>query len=557
MLVVVLSSVRLLGTDIGLSAYFPYWSRLPLQFLLAPGPLIFFYVLKLTRPEYKFRPGDLLHFVPALLEQTILLNPVLPFLAGVSVIIYLYLALRQIKRYYRRQKFNGGDRYHYEFRWLHRLLLYFGLLWLLWTPFKAIDYFYYHNHLGIRAYYPFYLVLAVMAIWMAVVAFLRPEAGALVAPAPTSKPPLPAEMRQRGIWLKKAMQTGRYYQYPELSLTLLAEKLELTTHELSRIINTALKKSFNDFVNEYRVADVVKKMQNPAFDHITLLGIAYESGFNSKATFNRIFKQMTGKSPVELKNELRKEDLSYNLGRQAQFAPVISYQQTTPRWFRENLNRNFMLRNYLKIALRNLTKQKTLTFINIFGLSVGIACFNLFMLYAINEFSFDGFHKNANNTYLVLDENGKQNIKALQGAIYTPMPLGPAMKQELPGVENYVRYIQPFETFVKIKNEVRRENIAYADSAFFHVFSFKFKYGNAKSAIGGLHNMALTEETAERLFGKTNAIGESVQLKTGNVFETFIVTAIAENPPSNSSFQYSMLINFDCVANTMTGKIWA
>ena len=109
-----------------------------------------------------------------------------------------------------------------------------------------------------------------------------------------------------------------------------------------------------------------------------------------------------------------------------------------------------MLKSYFKIALRNLTRQKTLAFINIFGLSVGIACFSLFMLYAINEFSFDGFHKNAASTYLVMDGNGKPNPKAIGGYIYTPMPLGPAMKQELPGIENYVRYIQPYETFIKI-----------------------------------------------------------------------------------------------------------
>ncbi|MFB0497222.1 putative ABC transport system permease protein [Mucilaginibacter sp. OAE612] len=216
-----------------------------------------------------------------------------------------------------------------------------------------------------------------------------------------------------------------------------------------------------------------------------------------------------------------------------------------------------MIKSYFKIALRALAKQKVLSFINIFGLSVGIACFSLFMLYAINEFSFDGFHKNATNTYLVLDANGKQNIKALAGVVYTPMPLGPAMKQELPGVANYVRYIQPYETFVKIKNETRRENIAYADSSFYHVFSFKFRYGNAKSAINGLHSIVLTENTAERLFGKTNAIGESLQVKIGDVLESFIVTAIAENPPSNSSFQYSMLINFDCFGKTRSGKMGA
>jgi len=204
-----------------------------------------------------------------------------------------------------------------------------------------------------------------------------------------------------------------------------------------------------------------------------------------------------------------------------------------------------MIGNYLKITLRTLAKQLALSFINILGLSVGIACFSLFMLYAINEFSFDGFHKNANNTYLVVEGSGKSNPKAISGPIYTSIPLGPAMKQELPGVENYVRYIQPFETFIKIKNEGIRENIAYADPSFFNVFSFKFKYGNAQSAISDLHSMVLTEATAQRLFGKINAIGESLQVKTDDVFETFIVRAIIENPPSNSSLQFSMLINFD------------
>src|SRR5215831_4990100 len=163
-----------------------------------------------------------------------------------------------------------------------------------------------------------------------------------------------------------------------------------------------------------------------------------------------------------------------------------------------------MLKNYFKIAIRNLTKQKKLAFINIFGLSVGIACFSLFMLYALNEFSFDNFHKNAANIYLVIDGNGKPNPKSIGGYIWTSMPLGPAMKQDLPGVENYVRYIQPYETFIKIKDERRREDIAYADTSFFNIFSFKFKYGNAQTAITDLHSMVLTEEAAERLFGKAN-----------------------------------------------------
>ena len=111
--------------------------------------------------------------------------------------------------------------------------------------------------------------------------------------------------------------------------------------------------------------------------------------------------------------------------------------------------RSYMIRNYLKIALRTLAKQFTLSLINILGLSIGIACFSLFMLYAINEFSFDGFHKNANNTYLVVEGEGEPGSKAIPEPIYTSIPLGPAMKDELPGVENYVRYVQAYEQFIK------------------------------------------------------------------------------------------------------------
>ena len=83
-------------------------------------------------------------------------------------------------------------------------------------------------------------------------------------------------------------------------------------------------------------------MQDPAYDPITLLGIAYDSGFNSKSTFNRIFKQMTGKSPVEYKTDLKKERPTYKLGRQPRFAPLVLHREILPKWSHDKLNRNFM-----------------------------------------------------------------------------------------------------------------------------------------------------------------------------------------------------------------------
>src|SRR3984893_688450 len=104
-----------------------------------------------------------------------------------------------------------------------------------------------------------------------------------------------------------------------------------------------------------------------------------------------------------------------------------------------------MILHYLKIAIRNMAKQKILAFINIFGLSVGLACFSLFMLYAVNEFSFDRFHKNASHIYRVYEWTEGLKGSEPGGDAWLYMPLGPAMKKDFPDVENYVRYQQSFD----------------------------------------------------------------------------------------------------------------
>ena len=422
--VAVLWIARLLAASVGLSAYVGWWSRLPLQFSLALGPLIFFYVLKITRPEYQFRRRDLLHFSPLLLELSAYgletlesiktgvatydiplyqrLHPVVQLLAFISVTYYLYRCHRLIENFYRQQKFSGGDRYRQELRWLHQLLTAFALLWLLWIPLTAADYFFYNFQLSAQAYFPLYLVLTPMIIWIAASAFSRPEISMSSAKLPFSAALPAAELKQKGSWLKKTVKENRYYQDPELSLASLAEKLGLHPHELSRIINTVLKKSFNDFINEYRVHDVICKMQDPAYDHITLLGIAYDAGFNSRTTFHRTFKQMTGKSPAEYKSEQKKGIPSYNLEHHQRFATVISNQLTTPKWPDKKLNRSYMFENYLKIAWRSIHGNKVYTSINILGLSLGVcACLIIYLITSF-ELSYDTFHPGKDRIYRIV-----------------------------------------------------------------------------------------------------------------------------------------------------------
>src|SRR5688572_9791870 len=110
-----------------------------------------------------------------------------------------------------------------------------------------------------------------------------------------------------------------------------------------------------------------------------------------------------------------------------------------------------MYTNYFKIAFRNLSKQKLLTSINTSGLSIGIACFSIVLLYAFNEFNYDSFHTNAENIYRVYGWSRNTG----QGEIHLPMPLGPAMKYDITGVKNFVRIKEGRDvSFVKIEDEI-------------------------------------------------------------------------------------------------------
>jgi len=577
MLTIVLWMVRVLGQSIGLGTYFPHWSRLPLQFSLAPGPLIYFYVLMITRPEYKLRRADLLHFIPLLLQQGIFVleigqsvstgtatydtpifrqaNPVLNMVAFISVVAYLYISFRLIESYYRELKFNSvNDRYCNQMRWLHRLIKALGVLWLLWLPFAAADYFYFHYRLGINAYYPLYLLLAGMMIWIAATVHSKPGTSVIVQASPVLKAPISAELRQKGTWLRKAMEANRYYHDAELNLTSLAEKLRLTVHELSRIINVALKKNFNDFINEYRVAEVIRKMQDPAFAHITLLGIALESGFNSKTTFNRTFKQLTGKSPAGYKLELQKERPSYNMERQSGYGAVILNQETARKLVVGKTNPYVMFKNYFKIAWRNLMRNKSYATINVTGLAIGIAACLLIFLVVQYETSFDNYHANKDRVYRILNiSSGPDGTSAGPG---TPLPMVEGLKLDFPQIKlaaNIMKNDGSHYTIGDARNpgtfKKFKEDLAYyADPEFFRMFDFKWLAGDKSTALVEPQSVALSQSEADKFFGDWHtAMGKTVRYENRRDLK---VTGVFEDTPVNTDFPMKVAISW----LTLVGK---
>lgn len=217
-----------------------------------------------------------------------------------------------------------------------------------------------------------------------------------------------------------------------------------------------------------------------------------------------------------------------------------------------------MFKNYFKIALRNLLRQKVLGSINILGLSLGIACFSLFMLYAVNEFNFDRFHSNAKNIFRMYRWTEAMNGDPARGDVYMPMPLGPAMKAELPDVENFVRLRDGWgESFVKIGDNVQRLKVSFADPQIFSMFDFKFKTGDPQSSLKAQNNIVITESVAKQFFGSNgyrDAIGKTIQVKIDDGFQPFVISGVAKNVPANSSIEFDAMASFQFFETMDEGK---
>lgn len=214
-----------------------------------------------------------------------------------------------------------------------------------------------------------------------------------------------------------------------------------------------------------------------------------------------------------------------------------------------------MIKNYFKIALRNLLKQKGLTFINIIGLSIGFACFILFMSYAVHEFSFDRFHDDVDRMYRVYRWSEDINGSGTQGDAHLPMPLGPALMDDFPDVEEMTRWKRSWEkSFVRVNDHTSRAGLSHADQSIFKLFTFPLIYGDEKTALSDPRNVVLTETAALKYFNEKNPIGKTIEIQYEDEFEPFVVSAIAKDFPSNSSMNFEILGSFEYFAMTAQGK---
>ena len=198
-----------------------------------------------------------------------------------------------------------------------------------------------------------------------------------------------------------------------------------------------------------------------------------------------------------------------------------------------------MLRNYLRVALRTLRKQKFYAFLNIFGLALGVTCCLLITLYVADELSYDRFHQKAGRIYRIntdLKFGGQESQFAVAAA-----PMGFALVRDYPQVEQAVRF-RPRGGFL-VKREVqnfKEERVVFADATLFEVFTLPVVAGTPRTALVRPNTAVLSESAARRYFGKESPVGKTLTFNNADRYE---VTAVIGDMPRNGHFRYDFFLS--------------
>jgi len=204
-----------------------------------------------------------------------------------------------------------------------------------------------------------------------------------------------------------------------------------------------------------------------------------------------------------------------------------------------------MIKNYFKIAWRNIWKNRIFSAINIIGLAVGMAAFIIIMLFVSYEKSFDNFH--TKNIYRLNEVQTIGSQGSTQKVALSMFPMGPALKQEFPEVKNFTRvhWANKYQLTSNDK-KIFLPQVFFVDSTFFKTFDFKMVRGDMQTALLKPHTAVITEETAKKLFGDADPIGKMIT-HYGDDTTSFAVTGVMADVPKNSQLQFDGLFSFSSV----------
>jgi ABC-type antimicrobial peptide transport system permease subunit len=214
---------------------------------------------------------------------------------------------------------------------------------------------------------------------------------------------------------------------------------------------------------------------------------------------------------------------------------ILPFVKTSLYWSIE------MIKNYLKIAWRNIQKHGVFSFINITGLAIGMACCIMILLWVQDELSFDTFHTNRENIYRVVADWEKHSWEGLEA---TPAPFAPAIEEQIPEIQQAARCAPHSRMVFRYKDKAFYENRGLiTDRSFFDIFTFSFAEGDPKTAFKEPTNIVITETMAQKYFGGENPIGKAIQVEG----QLATVTGVLRDIPHNSHLQFDFVSSFEFI----------
>ena len=211
-----------------------------------------------------------------------------------------------------------------------------------------------------------------------------------------------------------------------------------------------------------------------------------------------------------------------------------------------NSNNIDMVHNYLKIGVRNMLSQRLYSFINIFGLAVGMAATILISLYVQHELSYDKYHEKADRIYRISREWLNQDGESSLHLGHIAPPFAPLIENDFEGVvEQAVRLMSGYGPLMSVGDkQFEEENFFFADADVFKVFSWKFIQGNRETALVEPNTLVLSETVTKRYFNDEDPIGKSLTFNNFGIIQEMKITGVIEDTPDNSHFKYGMLCSF-------------
>ena len=213
-----------------------------------------------------------------------------------------------------------------------------------------------------------------------------------------------------------------------------------------------------------------------------------------------------------------------------------------------------MLKNYFKIAWRNITRHKAFSFINIFGLAIGLASCIIIMLYILNESSYDKDQKDRDRIFRIASQSSKEQAPWVAVAA----PIGFAAKDNLPEVEEVTRLMtfpEIAKMLVSYKNDAAQKqffetNGYYVDSTYFQIFTYQFIYGNGKTALNEPNSIVISSAMSQKYFGNTDPVGKSLLINTPFGEFNYTVKAVFNNS------KYKSHIPANCLLSMRNNDMW-